>query len=677
MSSEGIDKTEGICLETRRLEKMLGNAGGLVFDCDGTLLDTMPMYYESWKLACDEFGLEFPIERFYDFAGRTVRDIFQTLIDEQLDSGTSVTSDICEEAKKRHHANIEAKGRHAGRIDVVVDIAFKYHGKLPMAVASSGWRNHVLTGLERVGILHLFDAVVTACDDDVRSPKPAPDIFLVAANRIGIDPRKCIGFEDADLGMKAVKDAGFMYASDVRLLHMYPRNVEERSRRQNDDGGDRNPSKGTGGKGTRPTVVSSAVLSLLSLATLVVNTETLSPLFASSRRQLLSNGIAASGLLGLNGVTVAQSNANAVDELPTQLRQYTALAPLGSPSAMGTKTSGLSLSDIASRLTRDLTEGSKGRGGYFVSGDLSPEIFRDDCIFVDPTNSVSSLSRYQNALRILFDPEKSAVRLVSPLAVNEGDRTVTGKIRSWGVLQLPWQPRVSSYETSIKYSIDNDGLIYSQVQEWNISASEALQETFVPSPVGPPFSHLSRPADEPAEVTELFELVNGHLQDSYPKEVRARISSLIDKVTESRHPWRRGDLPGKWALVYLQPGPGGGGVDRRIPFPEFWFNRSYQVFSRDAVTNVGELLGPLLEVRVGGGLREEDGTSLRTPKRFRASIEGGAVCLGGSEAAPCLPLPIAGEGLFDGVYLGERLRIGQNLNGGGARVVQVKLRSSS
>jgi len=136
--------------------------------------------------------------------------------------------------------------------------------------------------------------------------------------------------------------------------------------------------------------------------------------------------------------------------------------------------------------------------------------------------------------------------------------------------------------------------------------------------------------------------------------------------------WKKDDLPGKWALVYLQPGPEGGGIDRRIPFPEFWFNNNYQIFSKNSVTNVGEILGRLLEVRVGGSLEEEDETNLATPKRFRANIDQGGLCLGRT-SDKCIPLPISGEGLFDGVYLGERLRIGQNLNGGGARVVQVKI----
>jgi hypothetical protein len=69
-------------------------------------------------------------------------------------------------------------------------------------------------------------------------------------------------------------------------------------------------------------------------------------------------------------------------------------------------------------------------------------------------------------------------------------------------------------------------------------------------------------------------------------------------------------------------------------------------------------------------LTEADTTSLQVPKRFIANIFGGKLC---AFEDACVSLPISGEGLFDGVYLGERLRIGQNINGGGARVVQLRL----
>jgi hypothetical protein len=100
------------------------------------------------------------------------------------------------------------------------------------------------------------------------------------------------------------------------------------------------------------------------------------------------------------------------------------------------------------------------------------------------------------------------------------------------------------------------------------------------------------------------------------------------------------------------------------------FNDNYQVFTKDSVTNIGELFGPAIDVRVYGGLQEDDAGSTAVPKRFTAQILGGQVCWNGREI---LPLLISGEGIFDGVYLGERVRIGQNLNGGGARVVQVRM----
>lgn len=181
---------------------------------------------------------------------------------------------------------------------------------------------------------------------------------------------------------------------------------------------------------------------------------------------------------------------------------------------------------------------------------------------------------------------------------------------------------------------------------------------------------------EPEAARKLLALVEARRPPDWKPEERAEVDKLIDEVAKLKSPWTREDLRGKWKLVYLQPGPGGAGVDRRIPFPEFDFNDSFQIFGVDSVTNVGELLGSALEVRVSGSLSEDDLNDLTSPKRFRASINRGQICAdsrGDQSRGLCLPLPISGEGLFDGIYLGRRLRIGQNLNGGGARIVQVRV----
>jgi HAD superfamily hydrolase (TIGR01509 family) len=153
--------------------------------------------------------------------GVPVRDIFVILIEEATHLKVKPDiDDVCATKKKVSFQTIAEIGTPP--IEAVIDIARKYHGKVPLAVASSGNREHVMASLRECGILHLFDAVVTC--EDITNPKPAPDIFLLAAERIGCDPTKCRGFEDADLGMQALWAAG-MQAIDVRHTPGYPRVV--------------------------------------------------------------------------------------------------------------------------------------------------------------------------------------------------------------------------------------------------------------------------------------------------------------------------------------------------------------------------------------------------------------------------------------------------------------------
>eukprot|EP00980_Cylindrotheca_fusiformis_P000768 scaffold184_cov125-Cylindrotheca_fusiformis.AAC.3 len=377
------------------------------------------------------------------------------------------------------------------------------------------------------------------------------------------------------------------------------------------------------------------------------------------------------------GSVLVAGTTNSRDELPDLLRGIS-LAPLGKPQVSDSKTLNLTLEELAARLTRDLTEGAHKEGGYFITGDLSTDIFRDDCIFSDPTNKVQSLSRYQNALRILFDPAVSQVQLLSPLEIDEQKRTISGRIRSRGYLQLPWRPFVSAYESDIVYTVDESGLIAGQDQTWDSKSSfKALRESFTPSLVDPPPKSTRRvpTSSESKEVTELFEYINGRRPNEYTSQERSEISSLIAAiVTDSngKSDFNRDLLSGRWILAYLQPGPDGAGIDRRIPFPDFDFNDNFQVFDADAakITNIGQVLGPLVDVKVSGTLQEVDELSTRIPKEFRASIHGGTLCF---RQTNCIGLPIEGEGIFDSLYLGERLRIGQNINGGGARIVQIRL----
>lgn len=331
---------------------------------------------------------------------------------------------------------------------------------------------------------------------------------------------------------------------------------------------------------------------------------------SSSRRSWISNVLVGTATVFSTQWTILPEQACASEELPSFLRDYTKLVPLGSTTRstgtqIDTKTTGLSLQEIASRLSNDLTQGATGQGGYFLTGDLSTEIFRDDCIFQDPTNRVSSLSQYQTALRILFDPHSSVVELIEPLQLNESSspRTITGRIRSRGYLRfLPWKPYVTAYESTIVYSVDEDGLIVRQDQTWSKDALKALQESFTPSWVDQaPKSHRATPDSEPKAVTRLFQMINGRRPYEYSNEERQEIDALIHEIvvhsqaddddkagSAAATTFDRSLFPGTWILAYLQPGPNGAGIDRRIPFPELDFNDSFQIFGKDnSVVNLG------------------------------------------------------------------------------------------
>ncbi len=182
---------------------------GIIFDCDGTLADTMPFHWQAWQTVVARYGLEFSEERFYSLGGVPSRDILKMLSSEQ-----GIEIDPLAVAKEKEAAYLPLLPG-VKPIQRVAEIAWANHGKIPMAVASGGTRSGIGQVLAHLGIRHLFEAVVTS--EDVVHQKPAPDIFLEAAARIEVAPIHCRAYEDTDLGMQAIRSAG-MEAVDVREL---------------------------------------------------------------------------------------------------------------------------------------------------------------------------------------------------------------------------------------------------------------------------------------------------------------------------------------------------------------------------------------------------------------------------------------------------------------------------
>ena len=181
----------------------------LIFDCDGTLADTMPLHWLAWQTITSRHNVIFPEDRFYALGGVPSRHILQMLREEQR---LSIDPIAVSREKEEEYLKLMAQ---VGPIHEVVEIARDHAGKLPMAVASGGTRPIIEKVLRHLNIGDLFAAVVTS--EDVVHQKPAPDIFLEAARRLGVPPENCRAYEDTDLGLTAIRSAG-MDTVDVRTL---------------------------------------------------------------------------------------------------------------------------------------------------------------------------------------------------------------------------------------------------------------------------------------------------------------------------------------------------------------------------------------------------------------------------------------------------------------------------
>ena len=182
---------------------------GLIFDCDGTLADTLPLHYAAWEETFAERGLPCPMEFLIQHNGKPTH-----LIVALYNAAFDLTIDVerfTADKERRTYALLE-RARPIAPVAMVVRC---HVGRLPMAVVSGSNRANVERVLRAIDMHELFAAVLTA--DDGLPPKPAPALFLEAARRLGVEPHACQVFEDADSGLEAARRAG-MLAIDVRLF---------------------------------------------------------------------------------------------------------------------------------------------------------------------------------------------------------------------------------------------------------------------------------------------------------------------------------------------------------------------------------------------------------------------------------------------------------------------------
>lgn len=176
---------------------------GYIFDCDGTIADTMPIHYRAWTAALQELGGSFPEDLFYSWGGIPTGVIVKQLNEK---FGSTLDVDTTTTLKEKYYMEFVHETK---AIIPVLEIAKGMHGVKPLAIASGGHREPVEATLRAIGIYDMFDAIV--CAEDCERGKPFPDPFLEAARRLGVVAEDCLVFEDSPTGIAAAEAAGMHY----------------------------------------------------------------------------------------------------------------------------------------------------------------------------------------------------------------------------------------------------------------------------------------------------------------------------------------------------------------------------------------------------------------------------------------------------------------------------------
>ena len=189
-----------------------GVFGAYLFDCDGTIADSMPLHYVAWKKALGEWNCEFGEELFYAWGGMPIVEIIATLNERH-----GLNMPVESVARRKEGLYYEMLPQLKVVPEVLEHIEAQ-HGRIPFAVVSGSTRDSVKASLETLKLLDRFETLV--CAGEYSRSKPDPEAFLLAAARLGVAPKKCLVFEDTEMGIQAATAAGM---ASVKVLQPWER----------------------------------------------------------------------------------------------------------------------------------------------------------------------------------------------------------------------------------------------------------------------------------------------------------------------------------------------------------------------------------------------------------------------------------------------------------------------
>jgi HAD superfamily hydrolase (TIGR01509 family) len=183
-----------------KLKLPAGSFAAYLFDCDGTIVDSMPLHYMAWKGALGEWDCEFDEKLFYAWGGMPIVEIVATLNKQR---GLRMPAETVAHRKESLYFELLPQLQ---AVPEVLEVIEARHGQIPFAVVSGSALDSVTASLSQLHLLDRFDTLV--CAGDYKKSKPDPEAFLLAASRLKVAPESCLVFEDTDMGIQAATSAG-------------------------------------------------------------------------------------------------------------------------------------------------------------------------------------------------------------------------------------------------------------------------------------------------------------------------------------------------------------------------------------------------------------------------------------------------------------------------------------